>query len=273
VRRGEVHRVSRKPGQQLRARVAVLPLPAPPRLAVLAPSGRSLVTGLVLAALCALAYVGARETSVFAVRTVVVTGAPAPLAAKVRRALLPLDGTSLVALHQRDVESLATALPRVESVTYDRAFPHTLRVSVRPERPLAVLRSGPSSWLISRTGRVVARLPRHALPSLPRIWEPQSVSVTLGSPLAVGGGAAEIAALAPVSAAGLRGRIATVKVEGAQITYVLRGGIELRAGHAANLPLKLAIARRILDTAAVAAYLDVSVPERPVAGFNPQVSG
>jgi len=226
----------------------------------------------VLAALCALAYVGGRETSVFAVRTVVVTGAPAPLAAKVRRALLPLDGTSLVALRRRDVERLATALPRVESVTYDRAFPHTLRVFVRPERPLAVLRSGPSSWLISRTGRVVARLPRRALPSLPRIWEPQSVSVTLGSPLAVGGGA-EVAALAPVSAAGLRGRIATVKVDGTQITYVLRGGIELRVGHAANLLLKLAIARRILDTTAVAGYLDVSVPERPVAGTNPQVLG
>jgi cell division septal protein FtsQ len=265
--------VSTKPRQQLRARVAVLPLPAPSRLALVVPSGRSLVTGLVLAAACALAYAGARETSVFAVRTVVVSGAPPPLAGKVRRALLPLDGTSLVALHESDIESLATALPQVESVTYDRAFPHTLRVFVQPEQPLAVLRSGASSWLIARTGRVVERLPPHGLPSLPRIWQPRSVAVVVGSPLAVGAGAAEVAALAPVAAAGLRGRVATVKVDGTQITYVLRGGIELRVGRAANLPLKLAISRRILGTAPIAGYLDVSVPERPVAGPNPQVSG
>ena len=52
----------------------------------------------------------------------------------------------------------------------------------------------------------------------------------------------------------------------------MRGGLSLRAGTAENLPLKLAIARQILAQTSVVGYLDVSVPERPVAGADPQVS-
>jgi hypothetical protein len=37
--------------------------------------------------------------------------------------------------------------------------------------------------------------------------------------------------------------------------------------------LKLAIAERILSQTVVSGYLDVSVPERPVAGQVSQVSG
>ena len=49
---------------------------------------------------------------------------------------------------------------------------------------------------------------------------------------------------------------------------------EVRLGDASDLALKLAVARRILPAlAGVGGYLDVSVPERPVAGqdLNSQV--
>lgn len=231
------------------------------------------MAGLVIAAACALAYAGARQTSVFAVREIVVTGVPPRAAAEVRAALRPLDGQSLVGLRPDDVVRRATALPRVESVTYDRAFPHTLRVVVEPERPLAVLRSGSESWLVSRTARVIARLPRGGHPALPRIWKPASTEVNVGATLAPGDGAAEVAALAPLRSVGMAGRVATVKIAGGQIAYVLRGGLEVRAGRGRDLPLKLTIARRILAQTRVAGYLDVSVPERPVGGVNSQLSG
>jgi hypothetical protein len=64
-----------------------------------------------------------------------------------------------------------------------------------------------------------------------------------------------------------------VKIEDSQVVYVLRGGLEVRAGAATDLPLKLTIARRILEQTPVHGYLDVSVPERPVGASNPQVSG
>jgi hypothetical protein len=52
---------------------------------------------------------------------------------------------------------------------------------------------------------------------------------------------------------------------------VLRSGLEVRLGDLRELRLKLAIARRILARGDPGAYLDVSLPERPVAGPDPQV--
>jgi cell division protein FtsQ len=233
------------------------------------PSFPSVVTALALAALGIVAYGAARETSMFAVRSITVAGAPAPLAADVRRALLPLEAESLVGLRSEEVTRLARSLPEIASVSYDRAFPHTLAVVVEPEQPLAVARRGTGSWLVSRTGRVVKPLPRHALSSLPRIWLPKRAEIAVGSALARDGADA-VAALAPISAVGLQGRVSTVRVERRQITYVLRGGVEIRAGTATALPLKLTIARRVLAETHVDGYLDVSVPERPVADGGPQ---
>ena len=63
-----------------------------------------------------------------------------------------------------------------------------------------------------------------------------------------------------------------------QITLGLHGGLEIRLGAPIDLPLKIAIARGILPTFALPRaggpdYLDITVPERPVAGRNPQPSG
>jgi len=58
------------------------------------------------------------------------------------------------------------------------------------------------------------------------------------------------------------------------LVFRLRNGLELRLGDPTDIRLKLAILRaamRHLPTGTL--YLDVSVPGRPVAGDNPQVSG
>ena len=81
----------------------------------------------------------------------------------------------------------------------------------------------------------MARIPQRTHTALPRIWLPTSVDVQLGATLAPGGGAEEVAALAPVRDAGLPQRIASVRVDKGQYTYVLRGGFELRVGAPENL--------------------------------------
>jgi cell division protein FtsQ len=267
--------VSRKPRPQPRARAAVVHLPQRRGLDAsrFLPSARSLVLGFLLAAFASAAYLGARETSVFAVRSIRVEGVPPAQARRVQDALRPIEGESLLKLKPDDVSRLATALPDVASVSYDRAFPNTLRVQVEAERPLAVLRHASESWLVSRDGRVMREVPKGAFAGLPRIWVPQSVDITLGSTLGAGGGAAEAAALAPVVAAGLASRVLTVGVADGQVAYALRGGLELRVGSTENLPLKLAVAREILRRESLTGYLDVSAPERPVASTDPQLSG
>jgi cell division septal protein FtsQ len=248
-------------------------LPPWPRAVQLVPSGQSVGLSLALAVLALFAYLGARETSVFAVRSIEVEGLRGPLARHVETALLPLEGRSLLTVKGDEVTRLATALPYVAGVTYDRAFPNTLRVRIETEKPLAVVRRGVDAWLVSRRGRVTKRIAQGTHSTLPRIWLPNTVDVSLGATLGTGAGAEEVAMLAPLHDARLARRVASVRRADGQWVYMLRGGLELRAGTRSELPLKLAIARRILDRTAVAGYLDVSVPERPVAGQYTQVSG
>lgn len=258
------------------ALAAVAPLTdrlARPEVGRLLPSGRSLACGFALAALAAAGYVGARTTSVFAIQRIEIRGLHAADAAAARAALEPLAGRSLVSVRRAEVQRLLADVPGLRSYEYDRAFPHTLAIRARPELPVAVLRRGSESWLVSRRGRVLRRVPRGALLALPRIWAPRRVDVTPGAtlPADAGGGAAR--ALALLADGDFPGRARTVRAVG-ELTYVLASGLEMRLGSFRDSRLKLAVAARIFplldpDTE----YLDVTVPARPVAGTNPQLGG
>jgi POTRA domain, FtsQ-type len=248
-------------------------LPPAPLAAKLVPSGRSVAVSLVLVLAAALLYLGARETPVFAVRTIDVEGVRPSVARRVEVALRPLEGRSLLKIRSGEVERLATALPSIASVTYDRAFPNTLRVHVEQEQPVAVVRQGVEAWLVSRRARVIKRIAQRTHRVLPRIWLRQPVAISPGRTLSAGAGAEEVAMLDALEAARLAGRVASVRYESGQWIYVVRGGLQIRVGTRSDLALKLAIAQRILERTAVVGYLDVSVPERPVAGQEPQVSG
>jgi cell division protein FtsQ len=270
--------VAEKPGRALPARAAVVPLPPrtrslDPELVKLLPGGRSILVGLLLAVLGVGAYLVARESSMFAVETVQVEGAPAGVAGAVRAALRPFVGKSLVSLDGRAVDRTLDALPVVASARYDRNFPHTLRVFVRPELAVAVLRRGPESWLVSARGRVMARLERRTRLELPRIWVPRSVTVTLGS--TVSGEAAEaIRAVVPLRGTRFGRRVASAGAAGGALTLVLHSGLELRLGDDRDLLLKLAVGRRIVHLLGPATgYVDLSVPGRPVSAANPRVAG
>ncbi len=206
-------------------------------------------------------------------------GATPAVAAQVRRALAPLVGRSLVGLDGGALERRVEALPAVVSVDYDRAFPHTLRLDVVPERPVAVLRHGREAWLLSARARLIARLSRGAEPSLPRIWSGGSERLQEGGFVAQEGGVAVARALA--LAARFPVPIATASFANGSLAFRLRSGLELRLGDPGEIRLKLAVARRALpDLPPGTTYLDVSLPSRPVAGSapagssaKPQVSG
>jgi cell division septal protein FtsQ len=237
------------------------------------PSGRSVAIGLALAALAVLAYVGARTTSVFAVERIEVRGLEDEDAAAARAALLPLQGRSLVTIRREDVEQRLASLPGLVSFEYDRAFPNTLVVRAVPEVPLAVLRRGGESWLVSRRGRVLRQVPLGSSLGLPRVWVPRRVSTEAGTTLADDAGGSAVRALALLQSTGAGVRARSVRTVG-ELTYVLRSGLEVRLGSAVAADLKLAVAARILPRLeAGTQYLDVSVPSRPVAGGDPQVGG
>ena len=257
----------------------VLPLPRRRRVDVLrlAPSGRSLLVGLALVLVAAGLYGLARETSMFAVDRVRVEGAAPAVAAQVQRELNGYDGRSLVSVDAASVEQRVDALPAVRSATVDRAFPHTLRVRVVPELPVAVLRRGSDSFLVSARGRVIAPIPRATHRALPRIWLPASTNIELGSFLGGADGGLAARSLAAFVGSGFTG-VTFVRALDGQITLGLRGGLEIHLGAPVDLRLKIAIAHSIVPSLARPSaggptYLDIAVPERPVAGRNPQPGG
>ena len=249
-----------------------------PEVGRLLPTGRSVLLGLALLALGIGGYAAARETSLFAVQSLDVRGGTPELRAQVRAALADDVGKSLLAVGGASVDARVGTIPGVRSFTYDRAFPHTLKVVIRREKPVLVVRRvpGKDAFLVAASGRVIRTLPNSRLSHLPRLW------VTGDVPLAVGGALPEklTAAAHAVSAgrgAGLPGGVRTVEVGRDALTLTLGGGLQVRLGDDGDLRLKLAIARRILAQTGAAAtgagYVDVSVPERPVLSTNSRVGG
>jgi cell division protein FtsQ len=268
----------RPPQRAAHTRAAVIPLRGRadrPGLARLLPSGRSLAIGFAIVAGAALLYVLARVTPMFALQRVEVSGAPPAVAAEVRAALAPLQGKSLLALHGSDVESRLSSLTYVATASYDRDFPHTLRVVVRAERPVAIARRGAKAWLVSTGARVIAAVPPGTHRSLPRIWLTGSGEPDVGSTIADAAGLRAVRALAVAQRSGFRMRVLNVKAKPHELTFQLPSGLQLLLGDVQAVRVKLAVAQRVLPQLRNGgyAYLDVSVPERPVAGTNSQPAG
>jgi len=269
-----------EPGSRRRARAesAVVPLTqssAGDRLDLvrLVPSGRSLFAAFSILVVALGGYWVARETSVFAVRDIEVRGAPPQVTREVQRVARDAVGTSLLSVDAAAIEGSVRALPSVVAASVDRAFPHTLVIRVAPVWPVGVARRGDDAWLVSASNRVIRKIDMRAEPGLPRLWLPRKTPVEPGRALPT--------SYEPVTRVfgGLRdvhipGRVKAVRSTPAGLVVVLHSGIEITLGAPTDIAVKLAVAAEvapILDDGML--YLDVSVPERPVASryLNSQV--
>ena len=260
-------RTSQRP--RTRAAVVHLPVLERPKVLRLLPSGRSLVVGFAIVLGAVGLYVLARSTPMFAVQEIEVEGAPPAVAAHVRSALAPIEGQSLLALDSAEVERRLAKLPDVAAAGYDRNFPHTLRVTVRPEHAVAVARRGPKAWLVAASTRTIAEVPLGTRRALPRIWLANSGDPQVGASLSDRLGLRSVRALAFARTAGFTGRVRMVRVRERDLTFLLASGLELRLGALRAIPLKLAIAEKVIPGLLRQGgyrYLDVSVPTRTVAG-------
>jgi hypothetical protein len=252
----------------------VLALPSrPPALelpfARLLPSGRALLIGFAAIAAVLGAYVAARGTSLFAVQQIEVTGARPSVVQRVDAALGPLQGTSLLSLDAAAIDRRLSPLRDVSLVSYDRAFPHTARIVVSAERPVAVLRKGSQAWIVTERGRVLEQLSDATSSTLPRIWL-ADVSLPASGEIVSADEVRRAALLLGGALSADRALFDQIReardVEG-ELTLVLRSGTEIRLGAADELPLQLAVAKHVLNAVGPgAAYVDVSVPERAVVG-------
>jgi len=242
-----------------------------PTAQALVPSGRTIA--LLFAALATVVglYLIARESSLFAVRAVEVEGAPPALTRKIDTAVARFRGHSLVGLDRSAVERAVLGIPEVRTARIDRNFPNTLRIFIGREFPVAILRRGAEAWLIAASNKVVRSFPLGRSTDFPRIWVPVSVTVAQGEPVDDSGVKTAIELLASLGRAGRELRLANVIASNGDLTLVTSSGIELRFGDVSQTALKLAVVEKILPDLGQppigsVAYLDVSVPSRPVSG-------
>lgn len=221
-------------------------------------------------------YLIARETSLFAVRSFEIRGAPADLERSLQTALARFEGQSLVGISLADVERAVDAVPAVRSATVDRDFPHALNIDVRPEQAVAIVRRDEDAWLVSASGRVLQRLEPGVLRPVPRVWiESASGEIALGDFLLPEQGAVAVHALAEVPA-DFPFEIESARGTEDDLVLVLAGKTEVRLGDAASIGEKLASAKAVLQSLTAderhgLSYVDVSLPARPVAAEKPQV--
>jgi cell division protein FtsQ len=251
--------------------------PRLPARTALLPSRRALAIAAIVAAVVALAYLAARTTPLFAVRTVEVKGTSPAAAARVEAAVARFLGTSLVALDGDDVIRRVESLPIVVSADYDRAFPHTLTIFVEPERPVALVGYRGTRWLVSERGRVMRPAGEGELQAYPRIELSSTRAPALGETLDAPSVVVPLAALARVDKS-FPERIRLAALVGGRLTLTLAEKTEVRLGEPVDVEVKLAAAASVLgalsaEERADLAYLDVSLPARPVAAPNPQVVG
>jgi cell division septal protein FtsQ len=258
-------------------KVLALPRKRELDLVRLAPSGRSLALVAAAVLIAGGLYGLARETSLFAVQAIHVDGGSPALAAQVRSELRRYQGDSLVQVDASAVRQRVDGLAAVRASAVDRSFPHTLRIRVVPEVPVAVLRRGAESWLVSARGRVIGEIQLGAHAEVPRIWLPTRTEIEVGALLTRESGGLAARSLAAFVGSGFPNRITFVRALDGQITLGLRGGLEIQLGPPVDLRLKIAIVHGILPQLALPShggpdYLDLTVPERPVAGRNSQLS-
>jgi cell division protein FtsQ len=214
------------------------------------------------------AYWGARASSVFAVRTVEVRGAPPDVARQIQRVTKSAVGTSLLSVDASTIEGRVRSLPSIAAASVDRGFPHTLVIRVAPVRPVGVAQRGKSAWIVSGSNRVIRAIDPTAERGLPRVWLPHKVEVEVGGPLPT---AYEpvTRTLAAIRDAHVGGRVKGVKVANGELVVVMETGVEVLLGDPTDLAVKLAVARQVLPLVdSGMRYLDVSVPDRPVASVD-----
>lgn len=241
-------------------------LAVPPRLALaIPPRARRWAIALVLLTLVLFSIyrLWFRSSSFVTVQHVTVSGLTTDDAPRIRAALVAAaHDMSTLDVQQAALDSAVAGFPIVKEVSATPAFPHTLRIRVVEEQPVALLEVGGERLLLAGDGSVLRGVVTgHPLPVI------RSSGSVPNARLERGAAAAElrVAAAAP---APLAGRLSGVS-EGKRGLYVsLRNGPQIFFGDAGRLDAKWAAAAAVLadPSSKGASYVDVRLPQRPVAG-------
>ena len=236
----------------------------PRRLARLeAATRRRIAVAAGLLALLAGGWIWVRDSSLVAVREVVVVGSTSSQETRVREALTAA-ARDMTTLHVR-VDALRGAVAPYASVAdldVDAAPPHKLTIEVVERKPAALVAVGVERIPVTSGGLLLRGVrPDPALPQVRMDQLPSGGQLTD----AAAGAAVGVLAGAPPE---LHGRVDGARMGAPGLVVGLRDGPDLVFGTADRSRAKWAAALRVLaaSSAKGATYLDLRIPEWTAAG-------
>lgn len=204
-----------------------------------------------------------RSSSLVRVENVTVTGIAGKQAEQIRRALVAeaLDMTTLDVRRDALLDAVAR-YPVVRSLRTETDFPDGLRIVVNAYEPVAALRTaGGGLTAVAADGTLLRGSATRDLPVVGVRATPGGERLGRGDTL----GAVRLLGSAPRA---LRARIARVYRGPRGLAATMNDGPKLYFGGAARLEAKWGAAAQVLGhrTSRGASYVDLRIPERPVAG-------
>lgn len=223
-----------------------------------------LVAALVIGALIPLGL-WLRDGSLVRVEHVEITGIEGPHAGAVRE-VLTAAARDMTTLHVREDELMSAAkqYPIVHSISTKTDFPHTLRITVDDYEAVAMLQAGGQGIAVASDGTLLRGSKTNDLPVVALRTMPAGDRLR-DRPAAL---AVRLLAAAPAS---LRARVQRMVISESNYIALMHEGPKLYFGDGARRAAKWSAAARVLADSASrgAGYVDLRLPERPVAGGLP----
>lgn len=248
-----------------RAGALVPRLPRIPRVLRVHWRRRLLALAAVATVLGAVYFLWFRDSSLVRVNKVTVEGLSTAPDAPQLRARLTKVARDMTTLHvdPARLRHVVAGDPVVHSIEVRPNFPHGLLIHVVENRPVALLSAGGRSVPVAADGTLLDGVDVNgALPTLTTPSLPDGRRVP-------GGGTLDRVTVAGAAPPALLKRVESISIQPDKGFVVeLTDGPALWLGDAAQLELKWAAAAAVLaqDSSKGASYVDVRIPDRPVAG-------
>jgi cell division protein FtsQ len=203
------------------------------------------------------------------VRRVQVSGSKHLTGADIKRAAHIGSDTNLLLLSTASVVRDTEALPWVQRARVERSLPGTVRVRVIERKPMMVLATGSTNWLIDKAGCVIAASSggHGRLPTLAGVHAP---GIKPGVRLSLDTGAGALKAWRSLPPKIEHRVVAVFAPTVDAITFSLRNGTSVRYGPPTDMRDKnhvlLALLHKVFVDGTGASYIDVRVPTSPAVG-------
>ncbi len=226
--------------------------------------GPRVIGALLVAALVAAGgWLWLRDSSFVAVRQVNIVGVSGPDASRIRSALTgAARGMTTLDVKMSALQTAVKPFPVVKHLTVTTSFPHTMRIDVAEQVPVAEVSAGGRQIAVSADGTLLHDAPSTGpLPTISVSVFPGGTHIDRSLEPEVG-----LLAAAPYTLLAKVEQVSTDPTHG--LVAALRNGPKIYFGDAANLSAKWSAATAVLasSTSTGAAYIDVTDASRPAAG-------